>query len=106
MQQSNGRKALQFKKPSHSRPASYEIGGVEKAQTAGLRYMLFSDAKVRACVEKGCNTVIAEGATITRYDEVVGDGDCGYTLRDGAEQALQSVSDKDLGGEVGTEYIP
>lgn len=59
--------------------------------------MRFSDAQVRACVEKGCNAVIAEEATITRYDEIVGDGDCGYTLRDGAKQVLQFVSDKNLG---------
>jgi len=37
-----------------------------------------------------------EEPTITRYDEIVGDGDCGYTLRDGAKQVLQFISSADL----------
>lgn len=59
--------------------------------------MRFNDAEVRACIEKGCDAVIKEEAMITRYDEIVGDGDCGYTLRDGAKQVLKFIADKDLG---------
>lgn len=33
-----------------------------------------------------------EEPTITEYDTIVGDGDCGYTLRDGAKQALTCIS--------------
>lgn len=35
--------------------------------------------------------------TVTEYDTIVGDGDCGYTLRDGAKQVLRFIEDKDLG---------
>ena len=34
--------------------------------------------------------------TITEYDTIVGDGDCGYTLRDGAKQVLSFIDGKDL----------
>lgn len=59
--------------------------------------MRFNDAEVRACIGRGCDAVIKEEATITRYDEIVGDGDCGYTLRDGAKQVLKFIAEKDLG---------
>lgn len=58
--------------------------------------MPFNDATVRASITSGCNAVIAEEPTITDYDTIVGDGDCGYTLRDGAKQVLAFISDKDL----------
>lgn len=60
------------------------------------RYMKFTDEAVRSRIENGCEAVIKEEATITRYDEIVGDGDCGYTLRDGAKQVLKFIADRDL----------
>ncbi|GAB7352031.1 hypothetical protein MBLNU459_g2544t1 [Dothideomycetes sp. NU459] len=74
----------------------------DKADTAALskvdsRYMRFDDKQVRMRVENACNAVIAEEPTITRYDEIVGDGDCGYTLRDGAKQVLKFIANKNLG---------
>lgn len=58
--------------------------------------MTFNDAEVRRRIEAGCNAVIKEEPTITEYDTIVGDGDCGYTLRDGAKQVLQIIQGKDL----------
>lgn len=58
--------------------------------------MTFDDAEVRRRIEAGCNAVIKEESTITEYDTIVGDGDCGYTLRDGAKQVLQFIQGKDL----------
>ncbi len=40
--------------------------------------------------------MIKEESTITEYDTIVGDGDCGYTLRDGAKQVLSYISSADL----------
>lgn len=40
--------------------------------------------------------MIKEEPTITEYDTIVGDGDCGYTLRDGAKQVLAFIEGKDL----------
>lgn len=58
--------------------------------------MSFSDADVRRRIQSGCNAVIKEEPTITEYDTIVGDADCGYTLRDGAKQVLSFINDKDL----------
>lgn len=58
--------------------------------------MTFNDKIVRSRIEKACNAVMKEEPTITRYDEIVGDGDCGYTLRDGAKQVLHFISSTDL----------
>jgi dihydroxyacetone kinase-like predicted kinase len=58
--------------------------------------MTFSDDEARRRIQAGCNAVIKEESTITEYDTIVGDGDCGYTLRDGAKQVLQFIEGKDL----------
>lgn len=44
----------------------------------------------------GCESVMKAEAAITEYDTIVGDGDCGYTLRDGAKQVLSFIRDADL----------
>lgn len=56
----------------------------------------FEDAEVRKRIQSGCDAVIKAEPTITEYDTIVGDGDCGYTLRDGAKQVLSFVEGKDL----------
>ena len=58
--------------------------------------MTFSDAGIRKRIQSGCDAVIKEEPTITEYDTIVGDGDCGYTLRDGAKQVFQFIEGKDL----------
>jgi len=58
--------------------------------------IIFSDAQVRKIITAGCERLIKEEPTITEYDTVVGDGDCGYTLRDGAKQVLSYISKADL----------
>ncbi|EMF13778.1 Dak phosphatase [Sphaerulina musiva SO2202] len=59
--------------------------------------IVFEDASIRNRIENGCNAVINEELVITEYDTIVGDGDCGYTLRDGAKKVLSFIADKDLG---------
>ena len=56
----------------------------------------FSDTEVRKRIQSGCDAVIKAESTITEYDTIVGDGDCGYTLRDGAKQVLSFIEGKDL----------
>lgn len=58
--------------------------------------MTFTDATARTALETACNAVIAAEPKITHYDTIVGDGDCGYTLRDGAKQVLSSIRSRDL----------
>ncbi|KAI9848861.1 MAG: Dihydroxyacetone kinase 2 [Sclerophora amabilis] len=55
-----------------------------------------TDQDVRRRLVNGCETVIKEEPTITEYDTIVGDGDCGYTLRDGAKQVLGFISNQNL----------
>jgi dihydroxyacetone kinase len=66
------------------------------APRTGSSKLQFSDSQVRAIITAGCNTVIAAEPTITEYDTIVGDGDCGYTLRDGAKQVLSFISTTSL----------
>ena len=58
--------------------------------------MSFDDATVRKRIQSGCQAVIKTESVITEYDTIVGDGDCGYTLRDGAKQVLAFIEGKDL----------
>ncbi|EME43998.1 hypothetical protein DOTSEDRAFT_171965 [Dothistroma septosporum NZE10] len=56
----------------------------------------FTDPQTRTLITSACNAIITAEPTITKYDEIVGDGDCGYTLRDGAKKVLSFISDRDL----------
>jgi len=62
----------------------------------GTYKIQFSDPKVRKIITAGCERVIKEEPTITEYDTIVGDGDCGYTLRDGAKQVMSFITNTDL----------
>jgi triose/dihydroxyacetone kinase / FAD-AMP lyase (cyclizing) len=42
-------------------------------------------ADVQSRLERGLDAVIAAEPEITRYDDIVGDGDCGTTMKRGAE---------------------
>jgi hypothetical protein len=52
--------------------------------------------EVRRMIVSGCESVIKAEPAITEYDTIVGDGDCGYTLRDGAKQVLSFIERADL----------
>lgn len=70
---------------------------LKKAVSSTTSKLISQDASIRARIETGCNAVIKEEPNISEYDKIVGDGDCGYTLRDGAKQVLSFIADKDLG---------
>jgi dihydroxyacetone kinase len=83
------------KKPTNSlvqsntaAPSAKPLQGASKIQ--------IPDAQVRKIIIAGCESVIKDEPIITEYDTIVGDGDCGYTLRDGAKQVLRFISDADL----------
>ena len=48
---------------------------------------------VKSTLEPALKKVVAEEAKITKYDTVVGDGDCGLGLKRGAEATLSALSD-------------
>ncbi|PPJ54568.1 hypothetical protein CBER1_06635 [Cercospora berteroae] len=76
--------------------ASSDPNALKKTLSPSQSKITFSDSAIRARITSACNAVIQAEPTITEYDTIVGDGDCGYTLRDGAKQVLNYISDKDL----------
>ncbi|KXS98483.1 hypothetical protein AC578_2615 [Pseudocercospora eumusae] len=51
-----------------------------------------SDPKIHHLITTACNALITSEPQITSYDTLVGDGDCGHTLRTGAETVLKFLS--------------
>ncbi|KAF8074735.1 dihydroxyacetone kinase [Lyophyllum atratum] len=52
----------------------------------------------KASVERACKAVIAAEPEITRMDTIAGDGDCGLTLKAGAEAVLKKLSEGSVDG--------
>jgi hypothetical protein len=82
-------------KPSNALETTTAAASSTKAKV-GTYKIKFSDSKVRRIIAAGCERVIKEEPTITEYDTIVGDGDCGYTLRDGAKQVMSFITNVDL----------
>lgn len=82
-------------KPANSLTSKSETVPSAKPREGTSKIQL-SDSRVRKIITAGCERVIKEESTITEYDTIVGDGDCGYTLRDGAKQVLSFISNVDL----------
>ncbi|KAL1617687.1 hypothetical protein SLS54_007691 [Diplodia seriata] len=66
--------------------------------TAATKSPTLPDALVRSRITLGCAALIVAEPTITHYDTIVGDGDCGMTLRDGAQKVLSFIEGADLSG--------
>jgi hypothetical protein len=82
-------------KPSNTLATTTAAASSTKAK-AGTYKIQFCDPKIRKIITAGCERVIKEEPTITEYDTIVGDGDCGYTLRDGAKQVMSFITNADL----------
>ncbi len=77
-------------------PADTIISPVARSQdeTAkdGAHQLKAADPKAFiSAVQRACNALIAEEPEITRMDNIAGDGDCGLTLRDGAQGERQMI---------------
>ncbi|KAK4680264.1 dihydroxyacetone kinase Dak1 [Podospora pseudoanserina] len=69
----------------------------EEVGESGLRV----DAKAaQEVLTRGLEAVVAAEPDVTRYDTIVGDGDCGIGLKRGAEAILRHLSSKPLTGDV------
>ena len=67
------------------------------ATTAATKSNLTLDpAQAQKALEGGLKSVIACEAEVTRYDTIVGDGDCGIGLKRGAEAVQKELSKGDL----------
>ncbi|KAF2218002.1 hypothetical protein CERZMDRAFT_14124, partial [Cercospora zeae-maydis SCOH1-5] len=88
-------------KSSSSNPTTTTTTTLQKSLPPCNPNLTFSPNSIRARTTAACNALITAEPTITDYDTIVGDGDCGYTLRDGAKRVLtfissSSASDKDF----------
>ncbi|KAH6673700.1 dhal domain-containing protein [Halenospora varia] len=83
------------KKPTNTLADSTSKSASSKPQLESSKIQ-FSDSEVRKIITAGCESVIKAEPTITEYDTIVGDGDCGYTLRDGAKQVLSFIKNANL----------
>ncbi|KAK4960045.1 hypothetical protein LTR10_002934 [Elasticomyces elasticus] len=86
----------QPKPQQHAATPVADESGTQQRSSGSKSRITFDDADVRRRIQAGCDAVIKAEPTITDYDEKVGDGDCGYTLRDGAKQVLSFIAGKDL----------
>ncbi|ORY71949.1 Dak1 domain-containing protein [Pseudomassariella vexata] len=69
----------------------------EASKPSGLRTNAES---MKEALTAGLKAVIAAEPEVTRYDTVVGDGDCGIGLKRGAEGILTYLSENSLTGDV------
>ncbi|KAH8664136.1 Dak1 domain-containing protein [Xylariales sp. PMI_506] len=72
-------------------------GYSQELQPSGLEYDAASN---RDNIVAGLESVIAAEPEVTRYDTVVGDGDCGIGLKRGAEEILKHLEKNPLTGDA------
>ncbi|RPA79796.1 dihydroxyacetone kinase [Ascobolus immersus RN42] len=72
---------------------STEAVAAERIEASGLN---FNKTAFKESVSAGLQAVISAEAQITKYDDVVGDGDCGTTFKRGAEAVLSFLQDDRL----------
>ncbi|EXK27218.1 hypothetical protein FOXG_13047 [Fusarium oxysporum f. sp. lycopersici 4287] len=87
---STGREAEQYEQ--NRRKASQ----IENAAYAGA----YDPVRATEALVSGLRRLIRAEPEITRFDTVVGDGDCGIGLRRGAEAVLKSILDQPLAGSA------
>ncbi|KAL3791220.1 hypothetical protein ACHAWO_013342 [Cyclotella atomus] len=94
-----------WKHSEASRPSNSEIaevigGDASKDSTAGLSLPPVSinnfDALAATVIEKCCKALIDAEPELTKFDTIVGDGDCGITMARGAKEILQRLESKNL----------
>ncbi|KAH7141611.1 dihydroxyacetone kinase, partial [Dactylonectria macrodidyma] len=64
---------------------------------SGLRY---DAVRARKALTAGLDSIIAAEPEITRFDTIVGDGDCGTGMRRGAEAVLDGINQRPLTGDA------
>ncbi|KAI6089461.1 dihydroxyacetone kinase [Hypoxylon rubiginosum] len=73
------------------------VGSSESIKPSGLK----ADATTFSeTLTSGLQAVVAVEPEVTRYDTVVGDGDCGIGLKRGAEAVLKHLKEKSTAGDV------
>jgi dihydroxyacetone kinase len=63
------------------------------------------DTPFIAALTRAAHALIAAEPVITRYDTIAGDGDCGATLKAGAEGVLTAIARGEIGGSGNKEGV-
>ncbi|TFK39853.1 Dak1 domain-containing protein [Crucibulum laeve] len=82
-------------------PKSEQIVPAQKQADAALRTIGLKSADPKAFIENikhAANGLIAAEPEITRMDSIAGDGDCGLTLKAGAEGVLKKIEEGSIDG--------
>ncbi|APA11030.1 dihydroxyacetone kinase [Sclerotinia sclerotiorum 1980 UF-70] len=72
-------------------------GAEEVVKPSGLK---LDPATTKTALTAGLQRMIAAEPDVTRFDTVVGDGDCGIGLKRGAEAVLSTISKENLSGDA------
>ncbi|KAF4824250.1 Dihydroxyacetone kinase 1 [Colletotrichum siamense] len=72
-------------------------GAEQATKSSDLKYDAASATKT---ITNALNRIIAAEPEVTKYDTIVGDGDCGIGLKRGAEAILKHISEKPLTGDA------
>ncbi|KAL8371793.1 hypothetical protein RB595_001540 [Gaeumannomyces hyphopodioides] len=72
----------------------------KEVQPSGLK---MDAAAAQKALTAALERVISVEAEVTKYDTVVGDGDCGIGLKRGAEAVLQHLASKSLSGDAAVD---
>ncbi|OBA24527.1 dihydroxyacetone kinase [Metschnikowia bicuspidata var. bicuspidata NRRL YB-4993] len=86
-----GWKPKAFNADAWSQPTN-EIESPEKHATIPKSDFEIDGKKFKGALEAGLKAVIEKEPLITKYDTQVGDGDCGETLKNGAEAILKKAA--------------
>ncbi|TVY53331.1 Dihydroxyacetone kinase 1 [Lachnellula cervina] len=89
------RKETWEEKPSQTREES--SSGSEDSKPSGLK---LDPETTKTVLKAALERVIAAEPDVTKYDTIVGDGDCGIGLKRGAEAVLKLISDTKLSGDA------
>lgn len=73
-------------------PSITTISSTSASTKTDIPKFPLDESVIRARIIAGCDALIANEAKITEFDIIVGDGDCGYTLRDGAAQVRSFIA--------------
>ncbi|KAI8659593.1 hypothetical protein LRP88_06162 [Fusarium phalaenopsidis] len=72
-------------------------GASQDAQPSDLK---IDASSAQAALKRALEKVIAAEPDVTRYDTVVGDGDCGIGLKRGAESILKHLEERPFTGDI------
>ncbi|EME79739.1 uncharacterized protein MYCFIDRAFT_81211 [Pseudocercospora fijiensis CIRAD86] len=79
-------------KPTEPTSTPTKPSSTTTTTTTSGKTLLLTTPQILTRIQTACHALITSEPTITEYDTIVGDGDCGQTLRSGAQTILNYLS--------------